>query len=116
MMRKKILFLGILALVGVLCFSQSSLASEEGEGILGIGNLSGELIDWDVSLDIWHGDVFFNATVLITNIGNESIPICWKTPNSEDTLFILGNWQGEIIVGGSYNFIKRDFGLFFIGI
>jgi len=115
MMRKHILVVGILILAGLLCFSQPALTSGEEDGILGIGDLSGKLIDWDTSFDIWHGEIAFNATVLLTNAGNNSIPVWWETPNSEDTLFVPGNWQSEIIVGGSYNFIKRDFGLFYIG-
>lgn len=115
MIRKRILLFGILILAGILCFLQPAFASEgEGGRILGIGDLSGELIDWDSSIDIWHGDISLNVTLLVTNAGDESISIWWEVPDSKDSLSVPGNWRGEIIIGVNFDFIKRDFEILFV--
>ena len=115
MIKKIILIFSFLMLVGVLISFQPTFASEEENGIWGIGNLSGELIGWDLDIDVWHGVAILDATVRITNIGDKNIQIWWETTDTRDTISIPSNWQVQVKLKIIYDLFKNDLDVSIIG-
>ncbi len=100
----------IVFVIGIVLFClMQSVTAQRTENILGIGNLSGELLDWGISVDVWHGNIGINLTVELENTGDSETTIQWRTENSEGARTIPANWRGEVIFDAVLNPFTQKF-------
>jgi type 1 fimbria pilin len=103
--------------------SASTFASTEDEKYaIQINNLSCEITDYDIHLDLWHFSVAGSYTVTLNNSGDTDVSIRWNdgdddtTTPKENEMVIPAKTAKKYSVNFSFHLLSRDFSYEYKGI
>jgi hypothetical protein len=101
------IFLVMLNLNSALALEFASEGNERYE--LQINNLSCEIKDYELNLDLWHFSVAGSYTMMLNNSGDTDISIRWKNDDTQGEVAIPAKTVKKYSVNFRLNLLSMDF-------
>ena len=74
-----------------------------------ISNLSCEITDYEVNLDLWHLSVAGSYTVMLNNFGDTDVSIRWNDDGAQGEMITPANTVKKYSINFSFHLLSRDF-------